>query len=327
MNPVRHLLAFLTLATVASAETVQLRKSGNALVVNFEYITLDETSIMVKLVDKDGIIVYRWEDLDLDWVKKNNPKIWAERELLIAGADLEKKMSKQEAELDPFAAVLISTDYKSLSKNLLINLQEGLRGMPIDRIEIVCKEFTLEETAFWVGYDDLKKASKVLGKNEVVATPLISNEEAIGNKKDLKVAKAKLGATTKNTKSTRLEANTKKEAEAKEEQKDDNRPMSAVGYLRVLAEGGTKAKPVWMMLRRAPEDRKIIVATLRKYDALATELADKPEGKSARGDLMAFKTALVTAADAIERVTRESVAVEARLQSDCKAVLNLILPR
>lgn len=328
MHPVRLLLATLALSALsASAETVQLRQTGNARTVTFEYITLDEVSIMVKVVDKDAVINYKWEDLDLDWIKKNNPKIWAERELLIASGNAEKKMSKSEAEADPFAVAMTATDAKSLSKNLLISLQDGLKGMPIEKIEIICKEFVLDETLFWAGYDDLKKASKVVGKNEVVVVTAPVVEEP--KEKIAKTAKPKTAAAVAKAKNTagRSAANLEKEAGAKEEQKDDVRPINTIGYLRLLAEGGTKGKPIWMMLRRAPEDRKAILAILRKYDTQAAELAEKPEAKASKGELLTLRAALSTAAESIEKVTRESVAVEARLQVDCRALLNQILPR
>ena len=79
MHPVRHLLiAALALASIpAFAETVQLRRSGNATIITFEYITQDETAIMVKRLDSDAVLNYKWEDLDLDWIKKNNlTSIW-----------------------------------------------------------------------------------------------------------------------------------------------------------------------------------------------------------------------------------------------------------
>lgn len=81
MHPVRRfLIAALALSVLpAFAEIVQLRRSGNATVINFEYITQDESAIMVKRLDSDAVLNYKWEDLDLDWIKKNNPKVWAER--------------------------------------------------------------------------------------------------------------------------------------------------------------------------------------------------------------------------------------------------------
>ena len=65
MHPVRRFLfAALSLSVVlpALAETVQLRRNGNATVIAFEYITQDETTIMVKRLDADVVLTYRWEE-------------------------------------------------------------------------------------------------------------------------------------------------------------------------------------------------------------------------------------------------------------------------
>ena len=50
----RFLFAALSLGVLPTfAETVQLRRTGNATVIAFEYITQDETTIMVKRLDAD----------------------------------------------------------------------------------------------------------------------------------------------------------------------------------------------------------------------------------------------------------------------------------
>ena len=75
-------------------------------------------------------------------------------------------------------------------------------------------------------------------------------------------------------------------------------------------------------LRRANEDRRAIIATLRKYEATAQEMADKTADKNVRGDALVLKKAVATLADDLEKVNRENMAVEARLQSDCQTLLN-----
>lgn len=124
MQLVRLLLvASLALATLpAFAETVQLRRQGNATIIIFEYITQDDTSIMVKRLDSDAVLNYKWDDLDLDWIKKNNAKVWAEREQLLAEMKAEKKMTKKEAEADPFAREATATDTKTFLGVLAISL-------------------------------------------------------------------------------------------------------------------------------------------------------------------------------------------------------------
>jgi hypothetical protein len=326
VQPVRRLLiaALALVALPAFAETVQLRRPGNATIITFEYITLDDTAIMVKRLDSDAVLNYKWEDLDLDWVKKNNPKVWAEREQLIADAKAEKKMTKKEAEADPFAQEANATDTKSFLGILTISLQDGLKGMNLsqNKIETVCNEFQLEEPQFWAGYEDLKRASKIAGKNEALPKSEPAAEEPKEKTGKPLSPKAKAAAAKSKARSADSQA---AEAAAKKEFESDVRPFNTFGYLRMLAEGGTKGKPVWMMLRRATADREAMKKTLEKYSKIAGELAEKPEAKASKGELMVLKKALENCAESIGKVSRENTAVEARLQSDCRALLTLVL--
>lgn len=323
MHPVRRfLLATLALTALpAFAETVQLRRSGNATIITFEYITQDENAIMVKRLDSDAVLNYKWDDLDLDWIKKNNPKVWAEREQLLANAKAEKKMSKKEAEADPFAQEATATDTKSLVKNLLVSLQDGMKGMNLaaNRVDVVCQEFQLDENLFWLGFDDLKRASLISGKIEDTARVETTAEAS----KDRDNTKPK-GKTTAKSK-VRSPESIAAEAAAKKDFAEGTRAYNTLGYLRTLAEGGTKGKPIWMMLRRTTADREAMKAILSKYAAQAGELAEKPEAKASKTELMVLKKALENCAESVGKVSRESVAIEARLQSDCRAVLTLAL--
>lgn len=319
MHPVRRFLfAALSLGAVlpALAETVQLRRNGNATVIAFEYITQDETTIMVKRLDADVVLTYRWEDLDTDWIKRNNPKLWAERELLLDQDKPEKKMATKENE-DPFAQQAVATDGKSLVKNLLVSLQDGLKGMSLsaNRVDIVCNEFQLDENLFWLGFDDLKRASQLSGKVESSARTEISADDSPSSKTKGKTA----------TKKVRSAESIAAEAAARKDFAEEARAYNALGYLRMLAEGGTKGKPVWMMLRRSTADREAIKAMLTQYAAQAEALAEKPEAKASKADLSVLKKALENCAESVGRVTREYNAVEARLQSDCRTVLTLAL--
>ena len=320
MHPVRRFLfAALTLGVIpAFAETVQLRRTGNATVIAFEYITQDETTIMVKRLDADVVLTYRWEDLDNDWIKRNNPKLWAERELLLDQDKPEKKMAGKENE-DPFAQQAVATDGKSLVKNLLVSLQDGLKGMSLsaNRVDIVCNEFQLDENLFWLGFEDLKRASQLSGKIESSARTEISADDSPSSKTKTK------GKTA--TKKVRSAESIAAEAAARKDFAEEARAYNALGYLRMLAEGGTKGKPVWMMLRRSTADREAIKAMLTQYAAQAEALAEKPEAKASKADLSVLKKALENCAESVGRVTREYNAVEARLQSDCRTVLNLAL--
>jgi hypothetical protein len=321
VHPVRRLLlAALTLSLLpAFAETVQLRRNGNATVIAFEYITQDETTIMVKRLDADIVLTYRWEDLDADWIKRNNPKVWAERELMLDQEKPEKKMAAKEIE-DPFAQQMVATDGKSLVKNLLVSMQDGLKGMSLtaNRVDVVCNEFQLDENLFWLGFEDLKHASLLSGKAEPATRAEISDDESPSTK-------AKTKGKTATKAKIRTSESLAAEAAAKKDFAEETRPYNALGYLRMLTEGGTKGKPAWMMLRRSTADRETMKAMLTQYAAQAEALAEKPEGKATKGELLVLKKALDNCAESIGRVTREYNAVEARLQTDCRTVLALAL--
>ena len=321
----RFLIAALALAALpAFAETVQLRRPGNATIITFEYITLDENAIMVKRLDTDAVLSYQWDDLDLDWIRKNNPKVWAERELLLSEAKTEKKMTKKEAEVDPFAQEVAATDTKSLLAILSISLQDGLKGINLtqNKIEIVCSEFQLEETQFWAGYDDLKRASKIGGKNEPIPKAEPTTEEP--KEKTGKSLSPKAKAAAAKTKA-RSSENQAAEAAAKRDFEAEIRPFNTLGYLRTLAEGGSRGKPIWMMLRRSTADREAMKAIFDKYAKMAGELAEKPEAKASKSELVVLKKALENCAESIGKVTRENSAVEARLQTDCRTLLTFVL--
>ena len=326
MYPVRHLFTFaLALAVLpALAETVQLRRAGNATIITFEYITQDDVAIMVKRLDSDAVLNYKWEDLDLDWIKKNNPKVWAEREQMIAEAKAERKMTKKEAEADPFAQEVSANDMKSFLGILSISLQDGLKGvnLSLNRVEAVCAELQLEEAQFWVGYEDLKRASKIAGKNEPTAKAEPAAEELKEKAGKPLSAKAKAAAAKNKTRSPESQA---AEAAARKDFEADARPFNTFGYLRMLAEGGSRAKPVWMMLRRAPADREAMKKIFDKYAQMAGELAEKPDAKASKAELVVIKKALENCSESIGKVSRENTAVEARLQTDCRTLLTLVL--
>jgi hypothetical protein len=324
--PVRHLFAFaLALAVLpALAETVQLRRAGNATIITFEYITQDDVAIMVKRLDSDAVLNYKWEDLDLDWIKKNNPKVWAEREQMIAEAKAERKMTKKEAEADPFAQEVSANDMKSFLGILSISLQDGLKGLnlSLNRVEAVCAELQLEEAQFWVGYEDLKRASKIAGKNEPTAKAEPAAEELKEKAGKPLSAKAKAAAAKNKIRSPENQA---AEAAARKDFEADARPFNTFGYLRMLAEGGSRAKPVWMMLRRATADREAMKKIFDKYAQMAGELAEKPDAKASKAELVVIKKALENCSESIGKVSRENAAVEARLQTDCRTLLTLVL--
>jgi hypothetical protein len=337
---VRPLLAFLLLCTgLVQAETIQLRKNGN--VVSFEYITQDEDTITVQLPGKDTVLTYKWEDLDQDWVRKNQPKVWAERQLLIKPEETpEKKMEKEkEADTDPFAKELPPADLKTLVKNLASAMTDGLKGMPTSSIDALCKEADIDESAFWKAYDELKKAGKVAGATKPAETPDKADAMEM-EKPEKETTKEKKPTPQSSASSKSFAASRAKEAQAsaqrsaenkareeavKKDLENDVRAFNGLGYLRMLTENGPRARLTWAILRRAAEDRRTLVASLRKYETQAGLLAEKADIKD-KGEALALKKTIANAADSLEKVTRESTTMDGRLQGDCQSLLLKITP-
>jgi DNA-binding transcriptional regulator YhcF (GntR family) len=332
---VRPLLPLLLLAASAGAETVQLRKNGN--VVSFEYITQDEDTITVQLPGKDTVLTYKWEDLDQDWVKKNQPKLWAERQLLIKPEDAPE-------EADPFAKELPPADLKTLIKNLAASMQDGLKGIPVGSIEPLCKEADIEEATFWKAYDDLKKAGKVGASAGAAKSAETADKTEMkdGEKTDKEPAKDKKtnsgSAKTFGNKNSavnrareaqanaqRSSENKAREEAVKKDLENDVRAFNGLGYLRMLTETGPKARLTWSILRRSAEDRRTVVTALRKYESQAGQLAEKADLKD-KGEALSLKKTIANAADSLEKVTRESTTMDGRLQGDCQALLLKITP-
>ena len=250
---------------------------------------------------------------------------------------MEKKKREKEPEEDPFAKEATATDTKSLLRNLSVSMLDGLKGVKITSVEYILKEGEIEEATFWKTFGELKAASKpapdakekteAADKADKADKEMADKPEKPEAKKTDKsktnAQKSKSGATNNTPKTTQrpeqfktLEENAKKDFEA------DKKSFAAIGYFRLLAEGGVKAKATWAMLRRAPDDRQAMVTMLRKYEAMAGELAEKPDAKASRNENLALKKQLQNAAESIEKVNRETLIMDLRLSNDCQAILS-----
>lgn len=319
------LLPALCLPALLSAESVLLRKTGNPAVVTFEYITQDEETIMVRLPGRDGVLVYRWSELDQDHAKANNPKIWEERALLLKPATEESmKTDKKPAEEDPFAAAAKPNAPQDLSKNLLSDLSTGLKGLSPTLVPAAAREGGIDELVFWRSYDELRKLSN--RPNFVESEPAKAADD--GEEQAVKTA-SKNSPKTKTAQAARSVAQAAeiqaRTAKAAADYANNVRPFTGTGYLKMLADG-SKARTAWALLRRATEDRRSVVAALRRQDASAAELYERLQDKTARGDIAVFRKAVTTLADSLEKVTRDSTTMESSLTGDAQAVLSK-LPR
>lgn len=310
-----------------TAEPVQLRKGGN--IVTFEYITQDEDTITVQVPGKDSVLTYKWDDLDQEWTKKNSPKIWTERELLLKPAKeeaMEKKKKEQEPEEDPFAKEATPTDTKSLLRNLAVSMLDGLKGVQITNVDFILKEGEIEEATFWKTFSELKAASKptpnAKEKTEGADKEMSDKSDKPESKKTPQKLKNNINYNNPAKTTQRPEQFKTFEENAKKDYEAEKKSFAAIGYFRLLAEGGIKAKTTWAMLRRAPDDRKILVTMLRKYEVMAGELAEKPDAKASRNENLALKKHLQNAAESIEKVNRETLVMELRLSNDCQTILS-----
>ncbi len=316
------LLSALSLPGLLAAESVLLRKAGNPAVVTFEYITQDEETIMVRLPGRDGVLVYRWDELDQDHAKTNNPRVWEERTLLLRPPE-ETAMKKKDVEEDPFAAAARPTTPQDLSKNLLTELSEGLKGLSVTSVAIAARESNTDELTFWRGYDELRKLSGRASASESEAIKASEDEEESAGKASAGSAskssgKSKSAQTSRSaTQTAELQA---RAAKARADYENEVRPFTGTGYLKMLADG-SKARLAWAMLRRASEDRRSIVAALRRQDTAAAELSERIQDKAAKSEIAVFRKAVTTLADGLEKVTREATTMESGLTPDAQAVL------
>jgi hypothetical protein len=307
------------------AETVMLRKAGNPAVVTFEYITQDEETVMVRIPGRDGVLVYRWDELDQDHAKTNNPRLWEERLLLIKPPE-SSGMKKKAEDDDPFAAAAKPNTPQDLSRNLQGELSEGLKGIPVTSVAVASRESNIDELVFWRVYEELRKLSgRPAGSEpEIAKTAGDDGEEPQSKTSGSGQSQSKSSSKSKATSSSRSPAQLAeiqaRAAKARADFENDVRPFTGTGYLKLLSDA-TKARFAWAMLRRASDDRRQIIAALRRQDAAAAELSDRLQDKTAKGDIAVFRKAVTTLADSLEKVTREATAMESGLTAEAQAVL------
>ena len=323
------LLTGLCLPGLLAAESVMLRKAGNPAVVTFEYITQDEDTIMVRLPGREGVLVYRWEELDLDHAKSANPRVWEERQMLLRPPETKEKKKKTEDE-DPFAAAAKANSPVDLSRNLQGELSQGLKGLTVASVPFLCRESNIDELVFWRTYEELRKLSGrpagpeaeqvkiTTEESEEAATKSSSGQSSSGQSSSKSSSKSKASAAARTpAQIAELQA---RAARAKADFENEVRPFTGTGYLKLLSDA-SKARFAWAMLRRASDDRRTIIAALRRQDAAAAELSERTQDKSARSEIAVFRKAVTTLADSLEKVTREASTMESGLSSEAQAVL------
>lgn len=305
MAPHVFLLAGLALAATAGAETVKLRKKDNGNIIDVEIVEIQADKVGFRLPGGDRVYTVAWDSLDTAWIRQNSAAVWNEHELLVQPAPAEKKVEEPD---DPFAKESPAADTKELLRNLSTSLGDRMRGVDPSSVANFCRENGLEEAAFWRAYDDLRRASGTF------VEPRPSDSD-----KSSKSSRSKDGRDLKPWE--RDPAGQAREYQLKAETEKGRVIVTAIGYVRTLAEGGYKGRLAWQCLRNSAEDRKGLIARLRKYEGLAGELAERAEKPEAKRDALVLRKLLGDVATSFERISKENNTQEERLKSDCQSLL------
>lgn len=154
-------LALLLAAADALAATVRLRSKANGNIIEAEVVEVGVEKLAFRLPGGDRVYTAEWDSLDTDWIRRNSPALWAERELLLKPADTTPDKPKEEAS-DPFAKEAPAASAKDILRNLASALDDRLRGPDSGRIESFCRETGTDEAAFWKAFDEMRRASGTL---------------------------------------------------------------------------------------------------------------------------------------------------------------------
>lgn len=307
------LIACLVLATLADAATVKLRKKDNGNIIDVEVVELQVDKISFRLPGGERVYTVDWDSLDSEWIRRNSPAVWNERELLLRPAQNRPEKKAEDPAADPFAKETPAADTRDLIRNLGISLNDPLRGIDPGSISGFCRENNLEESTFWRGYDEMRRSSGTLteGKDK----PGDSDKSSRGNRS------SKDGGRDRQP-WERDPAGQARENQLRAEMERNRGILTCVGYMRSLAEGGYKGRLAWQLLRHGGDDRKAITSRLRKYETLAAELAERADKPEAKRDALVLRKLLGDVATSFERISRENSTQEERLKSDCLALLN-----
>lgn len=304
------LLAALGAAADLLGATVRLRDKANGNIIEAQVVEIGVEKLSFRLPGGERLYEVPWESLDTEWIQRNSPRLWAERELLLKPAEKPAEKPRDEA-ADPFAKEAPPADARAILRNLGSALEDRLRGPEAGRIESFCRESGTDEAAFWKAFDEMRRASGTL-------PPPKEGEKAPGRSRD-KDRDRDRDKRDGWRRDPSLQA--KEEALRRDTEKDAGTLTGSV-YLRSVADGGFQGRIAWQLLRHLPEDRKAILERLRKYEKQAAELAERAEQPSAKRDALVLRKQLADLIASLERVSRENSTQEERLRSDCSDLLN-----
>jgi len=287
----------LGIAAAKGAETVRLRKKDNGNIIEVEIVEVQADRVSFRMPGGERVYTIGWDSLDTGWIKQNSQAVWNEHELLVQPAPPEKKAEDVD---DPFAKETPPADTKELLHNLASALNDKMRGVDPSSVTNFCRENGLDESAFWRGYDDLRKASGTYVEPKT-ARVKDSNRDLRPGERD--------------------PAGQLRESQLRAEAEKGRAIVTGIGYVRTLAEGGYKGRLAWQCLRNSADDRKGMVTRLRKYETLAGELAERAEKPEGKRDALVLRKLLGDVAASFERVSKENNTQEERLKSDCQSLL------
>lgn len=308
-------LSAALLAAAAPAGTVQLRDKANGNIIDVEVVEVRVDQVSFRLPGGERVYAKPWDDLDTAWIRRHSPAVWAERELLLKPAE-EKPKAENPLPADPFAKEAAPADARQVSRNLATALEDRLRGPDAGRVEGLCREAGLEEAAFWKAFDEMRRASGSLA-------PLKEGEKssAIRSREKTRDTQSQ-GNDGKRESWQRDPALRAKEESLRRDAEKGEGTLSGLAYLRALAEGGTKGRVAWQLLRFLPDDRKAVLDRLQKYEKQAAELADRAEQPDAKRDALVLRKQIADLVVSLGRVSRENPTQEERLRMDCAGLLS-----
>ena len=98
--------------------------------------------------------------------------------------------------------------------------------------------------------------------------------------------------------------------------------LSASAYLKAVAEGGSKGRIAWQMLRHNADDRKAILDRLQKYERQAADLSQRAESTDIKRDALVLRKQLADLITSLGRVNKENPTQEERFRTDCVGLLS-----
>jgi hypothetical protein len=310
------LLAALGLAVDTLAATVRLRSKANGNIIEAEIIEVTVEKVSFRLAGGERLYSADWESLDADWIRRNSPSLWAERELLLKPADEQPKEKKPDPDADPFAKEAPPASAKVILRNLAAVLEDRLGGPEPGRIENFCRESSTDEAAFWKAFDEMRRASGTLSPaKEGEKTAVTRSRE-----KDRDTSRDK--DRDKSDSWRRDPALRAKEEAFRRDTEKGAGSITAAAYLRSLADGGFQGRVAWQLLRHLPDERKAILDRLKKYEKQAADLSERAESTDIKRDALVLRKQLADLIVSLGRVSKENPTQEERLRTDCVGLLS-----